>query len=173
MMLTALIAIELVNVDFSYDEKKLLKNINLNVPKNRTIAFVGPSGSGKTTLSNIITGLLPVETGHVFINGKELKDSNIQQYQAKIGYITQEPVIFNDSLFNNITFWAVKNEDSIRRFNESIEKAALSTFLSELDLREDTPLGNNGVMVSGGQKQRIAIARELYKIGLLVYFLSI
>jgi ABC-type multidrug transport system fused ATPase/permease subunit len=161
--------IKLVNVDFSYDDKRLLKNINLDISKNKTIAFVGPSGSGKTTLSNIITGLLPIQKGQLLVNGKELRDSNVQQIQSKIGYITQEPVIFNDTLFNNVTFWAEKTPDNLLRFQESIQKASLSDFLTNLDLAEDTPLGNNGVMVSGGQKQRIAIARELFKtVDLLV-----
>jgi len=162
-------SVELKGVDFSYDDKILLRGIDLKIQKNKTIAFVGASGSGKTTLTNIITGLLPVESGRLLVNGYDLKLSNIQQYQSKIGYITQEPVIFNDSLFNNVTFWAEKSKDNLMRFQESIEKASLSEFLANLELGGDTPLGNNGVMVSGGQKQRIAIARELYKnVNLLV-----
>ena len=162
-------SVELKGVDFSYDDKILLRGIDLKIQKNKTIAFVGSSGSGKTTLTNIISGLLPVESGRLLVNGYDLKLSNIQQYQSKIGYITQEPVIFNDSLFNNVTFWAEKSKDNLMRFQESIEKASLSEFLANLELGGDTPLGNNGVMVSGGQKQRIAIARELYKnVNLLV-----
>jgi len=162
-------SVELKGVDFSYDDKILLRGVDLKIQKNKTIAFVGASGSGKTTLTNIITGLLPVESGRLLVNGYDLKLSNIQQYQSKIGYITQEPVIFNDSLFNNVTFWAEKSKDNLMRFQESIEKASLSEFLANLELGGDTPLGNNGVMVSGGQKQRIAIARELYKnVNLLV-----
>jgi len=162
-------SIKLEGVNFSYDEKKLLKNISMSIPKNKTIAFVGPSGSGKTTLSNIISGLLPIQKGQLLINGKDLQNSNIQQFQSRVGYITQEPVIFNDTLFNNVTFWEEKSEKNLLKFKESIAKASLSEFYKNLDLSEDTPLGNNGVMVSGGQKQRIAIARELYKtVDLLV-----
>lgn len=162
-------SIELKNVDFSYGDKKLLNSINLSIPKNKTIAFVGPSGSGKTTISNIISGLLSVQNGQLLINRKDLSKSNIQQFQSRIGYITQEPVIFNDTLYNNVTFWAEKSIENLKRFMESLQKASLSEFYSHLDLGEDTPLGNNGVMVSGGQKQRIAIARELYKtVDLLV-----
>jgi len=155
--------IELKDVQFSYADKIFLDNININISKNKTIAFVGPSGSGKTTLSNIITGLLPFEKGELLINGIDLKLSNIQQFQSRIGYITQEPVIFDDTLFNNITFWAEKNQENLNRFLETLKKASLSKFYEDQDLAEDTPMGNNGVMVSGGQKQRIAIARELYK----------
>src|SRR5690606_33458139 len=90
-------------------------------------------------------------------------------YQSKIGYITQEPVIFNDTLFNNVTFWDKKNNENLAKFRECIEKASFSEFIEGVVQPEDIPLGNNGVLVSGGQKQRIAIARELYKeVDLLV-----
>lgn len=155
--------IALNNVHFSYNKKDFLKHIYLQVPKNKTIALVGPSGSGKTTLINIITGLLPIEKGQYFINGKTINGINIQQFQSKIGYITQDPVIFNDTLYNNVSSWAEKNPENLIRFYNAIEKAALSEFLENLKEREDAPLGNAGILISGGQKQRIAIAREIYK----------
>lgn len=162
-------SIELNKVDFSYSKKKLLNNISLNIPKYSMIAFVGPSGSGKTTLTNIISGLLPVERGEVLINGQQIENIDIQKFQSKIGYITQEPVIFNDTLFNNITFWSEKSIENLNRFKECLSKASLLDFYTDLELAEDTPLGSHGVMVSGGQKQRIAIARELFKeVNLLV-----
>ncbi|SMD46310.1 ABC-type multidrug transport system, ATPase and permease component [Aquiflexum balticum DSM 16537] len=161
--------ITLKDVEFSYDNKLFLQNINIEIKRNMTVAFVGSSGSGKTTLSNIITGLLPIGKGELLINGNNLNISNIQQYQTRIGYITQEPVIFNDTLFNNITFWAEKTPDNLARFKESLRKASLLEYFEKLEQGENTPLGNNGVLISGGQKQRIAIARELYKnIDLLV-----
>lgn len=155
--------VELNKLNFSYDDKQFLTEINFKIQKNHTIAFVGPSGSGKTTLSNIIAGLLPVAGRQLLVNGNPLNKCNIQQYQSRIGYITQEPAIFDDTLFNNITFWAEKNSESILRFKDCIEKAALTELLESHELKEDMPLGSSGVMVSGGQKQRIAIARELYK----------
>jgi subfamily B ATP-binding cassette protein MsbA len=161
--------IEFRDVSFSYNDRIFLKDINIQIPKNKTIAFVGQSGSGKTTLTNILTGLLPIESGTLLVNGNDFNNCNIQQYQARIGYITQEPVIFNDSLFNNVTFWDKKTPETMQRFLDSIHKASLADFYTHLELAENTPLGNNGVMVSGGQKQRIAIARELYKtVDLLV-----
>lgn len=162
-------SIELKEVDFSYSKMKLLKNVNLKIPKNSMIAFVGPSGSGKTTMTNIISGLLPIENGELFINGQIINNIDLHKYQSKIGYITQEPVIFNDTLFNNITFWSEKSKENLSKFKECLEKASLSDFYAELELAEDTPLGSHGIMVSGGQKQRIAIARELFKnVNLLV-----
>lgn len=155
--------IELHDISFSYGDKLLLKDIRIIIPKNKTIAFVGSSGSGKTTLTNIITGLLQVQKGEVLVNNVNLNNINIQTYQSRIGYISQEPVIFNDTLFNNVTFWAEKNSQNFKKFLSCIDKASLKSFMSGLDKAEDSPLGNNGVMVSGGQRQRIAIARELYK----------
>jgi len=161
--------INLIGVTFAFDNNPFLKNINLTVPKNKTIAFVGSSGSGKTTLTNIITGLLPIDKGQVMINGMDIKSINIQEYQTKIGYITQEPVIFDDTLFNNITFWAEKTPENFEKFIDCIKKASMFDFYNSLELKEETRLGSNGVMASGGQRQRIAIARELFKtIDLLV-----
>lgn len=155
--------LELRQASFGYDHSLLLKDINLTIEKNTTIALVGQSGSGKTTLTNIITGLLPLHSGSVLVNGSPLGEINIQQFQSHIGYITQDPVIFNDTLFNNVTFWDKKTPENLTRFMDCIRKASLLDFFDGLDLKADAPLGNNGVMVSGGQKQRIAIARELYK----------
>jgi subfamily B ATP-binding cassette protein MsbA len=80
-----------------------------------------------------------------------------------MGYITQDAVIFDDSVFNNVTFWAEKSLENIKRFKEAIDKAHILQFVQNLSNKEDTRLGNNGVSLSGGQKQRISIARELYK----------
>ena len=155
--------ISLKDIFFSYGNTDILKNINLRIRKNETLAFVGESGSGKTTLMNIISGLLKPDSGNIFIDGKNLKDINTITYQKKIGYITQEPVIFSDTIFNNVTFWDEKNKENIEQFNESLKQASIHYFIHELPNKEDTFLGNNGINLSGGQKQRISIARELYK----------
>ena len=155
--------IELKKVDFFYDSKQILDGISLTVNRLETVAFVGESGSGKTTLINIIAGLLPVDTGKYMINGNDFKGLNSFEFQKRIGYITQDPVIFNDSLYNNITLWSKKSEENLRRFHEVIDNAALSAFYDDLDRNHDEMLGSNGVNLSGGQKQRISIARELFK----------
>jgi len=167
--LTNIGSLELKDVSFSYDQRKFLQQINLKINKNDTVAFVGESGSGKTTLTNILTGLLFAHSGKLLVNGKDIQSINLNQFQLRIGYITQEPVIFSDTLFNNITFWAEKNLKNILKFQECLKMASLTNFFEGLELGDETPLGNNGVMVSGGQKQRIAIAREIYKdVDLLV-----
>jgi ABC-type multidrug transport system fused ATPase/permease subunit len=155
--------IELINASFSYTDKVILRNVNVSIHNNQTVAFVGSSGSGKTTITNIIAGLLPIENGSFKINGIDFCNLNLNQYQSLIGYITQEPVIFNDTIYNNITMWAEKTDENLNMFNSCIRQAYLSDFLDNQELKENTPLGNNGVLISGGQKQRIAIARELFK----------
>ena len=124
---------------------------------------MGESGSGKTSLVNLISGLVPPDEGRIEIDGTNLYESDKLAYQKKIGYITQEPMIFNDTVFNNVTFWAKPTEASRQRFAEAIRKASLSEFLSTLPMGENTVLEYGGINLSGGQRQRIAIARELYK----------
>ncbi|WP_271424728.1 ABC transporter ATP-binding protein [Aequorivita sinensis] len=157
------------NLNFSYGSKLILKNINLQISKNESVAFVGESGSGKTTLISLITGLLHPDSGSISIEGLSLTKIDSKSYQKRIGYVSQDPVIFDDSIYNNITFWAPKTPENILRFNDSVQKASLDDFMIELDERENTILGNNGINLSGGQRQRVSIARELYKdIDLLI-----
>jgi len=155
--------IELKGASFVYDSNIILNNLNLVIPRNQTIAIVGESGSGKTTLINLLTGLLKPSDGAVLIDGTSMKDLNLETFQQRIGYITQEPVIFNDTIFNNVTFWDEPTAENIARFNEALRKASIYDFVQEQPLKQDALLGNNGINVSGGQKQRLSIARELYK----------
>src|SRR5690606_39844704 len=99
-------SIRITNASFSYGETKILKNINLDISKNQSIAFVGESGSGKTTLVNLITSLLPQDGGELTIDGISFKDLDNNSYRKRIGYITQDSVVFNDTIYNNVTFWS-------------------------------------------------------------------
>lgn len=155
--------IELIGVGHHYDDQTVLNDINLRIAKNESLAFVGESGSGKTTLMNIIAGLISPKSGKINVNGEGVSVFDLKSFQRKVGYITQEPVIFDDSLFNNVTFWADKNPDNLQRFREALEKAAIWQLVQEMPDKEETKLGNNGIKLSGGQRQRISIARELYK----------
>jgi ABC-type multidrug transport system fused ATPase/permease subunit len=155
--------LELVNISFSYGQMPILHDISLAIPKNETIAFVGESGSGKTTLVNLLAGLMPIDRGKFLIDGKDSSSLNIKTYQRRIGYITQEPVIFSDTIYNNVTFWADDTPENKARFWETMRKASIDEFVNSLPDKENSLLGNNGILVSGGQKQRISIARELYK----------
>jgi len=155
--------IELSNLSFSYNDEKIIDSVSLEILKNQTVALIGESGSGKTTLVNLISGLLRSDSGNITIDGTHLIDLDKNTFHQKIGYITQEPVIFNDSVFNNVTFWDDKNEQNTKRFFEALKKASLFETVTNMKLKEDELLGNNGINLSGGQKQRISIARELYK----------
>lgn len=162
-------SIELKDVNFYYDNTLILKNINLEIPARQSIAFVGESGSGKTTLVNLIAALLHEDEGEIRVDDIPVKTLKKESYQDRIGYVSQDPVIFNDSIYNNVTFWAEKTIENIERFNQSIQQASLTEFIEELPNRGETLLGNNGINLSGGQKQRVSIARELFKdIDLLI-----
>lgn len=155
--------IEIKNADFYYVETPILSNINLSISKNETVAFVGESGSGKTTLVNILAALMPLDKGGMYIDGKDVSGLDVSTYQSRIGYITQEPVIFNETIYNNVTFWDEFNPENYERFKFALKRASILDYVEKLPETYNTLLGNNGVNLSGGQKQRISIARELYK----------
>lgn len=156
-------SIQMKDISFFYGETQILNDINLTINKNESVAFVGESGSGKTTLVNLATGLLAESKGEMLVDGIPLKDLNKHTFQDRIGYVSQDSVIFNDTLFNNITFWDEPTVENIERFEKAIQQASLGSFLNELKQGKETALGSNGVNLSGGQKQRVSIARELYK----------
>ena len=155
--------IELKNVSLSYDSLRVLDGINMEVDKKSTIALVGESGAGKTTLANMIAGLIRPDGGELYIDGIPMQQYNLNTYRDKVGYISQEPVVFNDTIFNNITFWADPTPENQKRFKEVLRMASLGSFVEGLPEKELTRLGDNGILISGGQRQRISIARELYK----------
>jgi len=163
--------ITLTDVSFGYNpQNAILKGINLTIEDNRTYALVGRSGSGKTTLTNILAGLIEPSSGTFSINGIQREDVDLASFRKRIGYITQEAVIFNDTLFNNISFWADQNLENIERFRKAAQLAHLEELIESLPEKEDTLLGDNGILISGGQKQRISIARELFKeVDLLIF----
>lgn len=155
--------ITLSNISYFFGESKVLMDINLTIQKNETIAIVGESGSGKTTLMNIITGLLIPKNGELKFDGISNRDLDLNKFNKCIGYITQDPVIFDDTIYNNITFWSNKSEENLRKYKHAIEQADIFDFIYGMPDKEDTRLGNNGINLSGGQRQRISIARELFK----------
>ncbi len=155
--------LELNKISLIINDKIIIKNLSLTIYKNETIAFIGVSGSGKTTLVNIISGIILPTSGSIFLDGQNFEEINILDWQKKLGYITQEPVIFTDTIYNNITFWSKPTEENLKRFYDVVAMASLKEFISSLNDKENTVLGNNGINLSGGQRQRISIARELFK----------
>lgn len=156
-------SIILDNVSFSYGIKPVLSQINLKISKNKAYAFVGESGSGKSTLVNLIAGLMPISSGSLSVDGINFQDLEKLSFKKRIGYISQEPVIFSDTIYNNVTQWAASTPENRARFWKSLEQAAIADFVQNLPEKENAQLGSAGILISGGQKQRLSIARELYK----------
>ena len=154
--------IELRNVSFSYTEgRPVLKNINLKVPKGKTIALVGQSGSGKSTLVDLIPRYHDVNDGEVLIDGKNIKGVRISELRTLIGNVNQEAILFNDTFYNNITF-GVENA-TMEQVIEAAKIANAHEFIMESEHGYDTMIGDRGGRLSGGQRQRVSIARAILK----------
>lgn len=151
--------IELINISFEYRYKKpILKNLSLNIKKGDKIAFIGESGSGKSTLVDLLIGLYLPVTGIFKIDDKMINQDNIISWRKKIGYIPQDVYLFDGTIAENVVFG---NEYDYRKLIDCLKKAKIYNFLLTKE-KENTKVGESGVMLSGGQKQRIAIARALY-----------
>jgi len=157
--------VELKDVNYSYDSSQVLFNINMNIPKNKSIGIVGESGAGKTTIFDILTGMLTPQSGKINIDGIDYSELELSSIRNIIGYVTQEPVIFNDTIANNISFWECDSQEDIcrKRINAAAVLANGERFINETEMGYDTVIGDKGVKLSGGQRQRVAIARELFK----------
>ena len=156
--------IALDGVTFRYgDGAPALDALSLEIPPRSTVAFVGASGAGKSTLATLLTGILPPTAGVVRVGDTPYGELDLAELRRQIGYVTQESVIFSDSVRNNITLWEGDGPDVDAAMREAAEAADIAEFIESLPDGYDTPLGEDGLNVSGGQRQRIAIARELYK----------
>lgn len=155
--------IEFRDVCFSYanSEIHVLKNINLTVPKGKTIALVGQSGSGKSTLVDLVPRYHDVSGGAIMIDGKNVKDIKIADLRSQIGNVNQEAILFNDTFFNNITF-GVDNA-TMEEVIAAAKIANAHDFIMESENGYDTMIGDRGGRLSGGQRQRISIARAILK----------
>jgi len=164
--------IELNNVNFSYGKKQILFDINMSIPKNRTIGIVGESGAGKTTLFDIFTGLVKPQSGKIYIDGVDYSVLDLSSLRQLFGYVTQEPIIFNDTIINNISLWEYGRDDGVCKvkIENTVELANCTTFIREAEKGYDTVIGDRGIKLSGGQRQRIAIARELFKEPAIMMF---
>jgi subfamily B ATP-binding cassette protein MsbA len=156
-------SIKLNDLTFFYGDTLILDKINLHIPRNKSIAFVGESGSGKSTLVNVLAGLLKAKQGQMLVDEFPIEDLVKETYQKRIGYITQEPVIFNDTIFNNVTLWAEKSELNLAKYRKALEYSSILEYVNTLPEGESTFLGHSGISLSGGQRQRLSIARELFK----------
>ena len=153
--------IEFKNVSFRYDKKWILKNINLVIPKGKTIALVGQSGGGKSTLVDLIPRYYDVQEGEVLIDGINVKDLGIHDLRQLIGNVNQEAILFNDSFRNNIAFGVDGATDE--QIAEAAKIANAYDFIMQTEQKFDTPVGDRGSRLSGGQRQRVSIARAILK----------
>ena len=153
--------IEFKNVSFRYGEQWLLKDINLTIPKGKTIAIVGQSGSGKSTLVDLIPRYYDVQEGEVLIDGINVKDLGIHDLRQLIGNVNQEAILFNDSFRNNISFGVDNATDE--QIEEAARIANAYDFIMASEACFDTNIGDRGGRLSGGQRQRVSIARAILK----------
>lgn len=153
--------IELQNVSFKYEDEYVLKNFNLNVPKGHTVALVGQSGSGKSTIANLITRFYDVNEGAIALDGHSIKDVTKSSLRSLLGLVTQDSILFNDTVANNIALG--KKDASESEIIEAAKIANAHEFISELPEGYHTNIGDSGNKLSGGQKQRLSIARAVLK----------
>jgi ATP-binding cassette, subfamily B, bacterial PglK len=155
--------IELKNISFKYPESSFKLNIkHFSIKKGEKVGIRGQSGSGKTTLINIFIGLIVLQRGEILIDGNKINADNISEWQKLIGYVGQNPFIFNDSLIYNIAFDTTLTSYDREGINKLLNFLNLDSLLKTLSEGLDTNIGEEGSKLSGGQKQRIAIARALF-----------
>lgn len=156
------------NISFSYEIKEMpvIRNLSLEIPVNRMVALVGESGAGKTTLADLLTLMLRPQSGNILIDGVPGKDIQRLSWRKQIGYVSQETVVFDDTIANNISLWKgdFSRDPHVReRVEEAARKAYADIFINDLPNGFNTVVGDRGVRLSGGQRQRLFIARELFK----------
>jgi len=153
--------IEIQNVTFCYEEKPVLKNINLSIRAGEVVAFVGMSGGGKTSLVNLIPRFYDVTEGRILIDGHDIRDVTLKSLRQQIAMVTQQTILFNDSVKNNIAYGNIKrSEDEIIN---AAKAANAHHFIMRLPQGYESNIGELGTKLSGGEKQRISIARALLK----------
>lgn len=153
--------IEFKNVNFAYEKKEVLKDINLKIKENTFTALVGKSGSGKTTITNLIARFWDVQNGEILMDGVNIKDISTENLLSNISMVFQKVYLFNDTVYNNISF-GNKNATKEDVINAA-KKARCHDFIMKLEKGYDTIIGERGSTLSGGEKQRISIARAILK----------
>ena len=154
-------SIDFENVSFAYDNEEVIKNLSFKIRKGETIALVGQSGSGKSTIANLISRFYDISDGKIKVDGKNLKEMNLTSLRKLIGLVTQDSILFNDSIKNNLLIGNENANDE--EIIEALKIANAWEFVKDLPNTIDTNIGDSGNKLSGGQKQRISIARAVLK----------
>lgn len=153
--------IEISNINFKYEDENVLKDFSLKVAKGQTVALVGQSGSGKSTIANLLTRFYDVNEGSIQIDGIDIKKLNLESLRGLIGLVTQDSILFNDTIKSNITLG--KEDATDEEIVEALKIANAYEFVKDLPNGIHTNIGDSGNKLSGGQKQRLSIARAVLK----------
>ncbi len=154
-------SIEFKNVSFSYDDNVILKNINLKIEKGKTIALVGSSGAGKSTLADLIPRFHDVTGGQLLIDGINIKNYSLFSVRKQMGIVTQEPILFNDTIANNIALGVA--EFNAKQIESAAKVANAHNYITQKEAGYETNIGDRGGKLSGGERQRLTIARAVLK----------
>lgn len=154
-------SIDFKNVSFAYEDQNVLQHINFSLEKGKTIALVGPSGGGKSTLADLVPRFYDPTQGQILLDGTDLKEFSTSDLRSLMGIVTQESILFNDTVFNNIAFGIEGATES--QVMEAAKIANAHDFITQLEKGYQTNIGDRGSKLSGGQRQRLSIARAVLK----------
>ena len=153
--------IEFRDVNFAYAQEPVLKDINLEIPKGKMVAIVGPSGGGKSTMADLLPRFYDIADGQILLDGKNIKDYTLESLISVMGIVTQEAILFNDTVYNNIVFGMEGvTPDDVER---AARIANAHDFIMQMEQGYQTNIGDRGAKLSGGQRQRLSIARAVLK----------
>jgi subfamily B ATP-binding cassette protein MsbA len=153
--------IEFKDLSFAYDTDNVLSNIDLTIEKGKTYALVGQSGGGKSTLADLVPRFYDPTGGDILLDGVSLRDYNVESLRKQIGVVTQESILFNDTIYNNIAFGMPNATE--QAVIDAAQVANAHDFIMQTELGYQTPIGERGSKLSGGQRQRLSIARAVLK----------
>jgi len=147
------------DVSFAYGDRTILNHINIEIPKGKTVALVGPSGGGKSTLMDLLPRFIEPQKGNILIDGVDIREITVTSLRSQMGFVNQESILFNDTIFNNIAF--AKPNASREEVMTAAKIANAHEFIMHTDNGYDTSIGDRGIRLSGGQRQRLCIARAI------------